>query len=398
MTGANEPRGGLGVCWRACRRALLMLGIGAGYLLLLSVLALLPFLWDIQPRDLPDWSVPLAGLTLVTAAGILTWRTLRSLARSQYRFRLRTLLAGMAVVCLLSAVVGNRLHSASRDWEAQRLLGAAGGYAVSFVYSDDDSWYRRLTTLLGLDDFQRVTSLHLETDQAVEILAQHPREFADVRRITLVAVTDRGLESLANSTPLRNLLGIEFRGSLITDNGLKCLAAGDHLRMLLIDGCSQITDAGMAHLNELSSLGALCVRDDAGKMNLTDASLAHLVKLPRLRSLALSGSFSDVGLDHLRNLAPLQWLELEQTNITDSGLARLQGLASLETLVISSVTISDAGLVHLRRLVRLKHLSVSGPQVTREGIESLRAALPDCRVNEESVLPLRFALLMEPPS
>jgi len=376
-----------------------MLGIGAGYLLLLSVLAMLPFLWDIQPRDLPDWTVPLAGLTLVTAAGILTWQTLRSLARSQYRFRLRTLLAGMAVVCLVSAVVGNRLHSASRDWEAQRLLALAGGYGVCYAVSNDDSWYRRLTALLGLDAFQRVTSLHLETDDAVEVLVKHPREFADVRRITLVAVTDRGLESLANSTPLRNLLGIEFRGSLITDNGLKCLAAGDHLRMLLIDGCSQITDAGMAHLNELPSLSALCVRDDTGRMNLTDASLAHLAKLPRLRSLALSGGFSDVGLDHLRKLAPLQWLELEKANITDSGLAHLQGLTSLETLVISSVTISDAGLVHLRRLARLKHLSVSGTQITPEGIESLRAALPDCRIDGDSViLPLRFALAMGLPA
>lgn len=397
MMPATEPRGVLGDRWRACRRVLLTLGIGAGYLVILCVLAWLPFLWDVQPRDLPNWTVPLAGLALLTAAGSLTWRTLRSLARSQYRFRLRTLLAGMVVVCLLSAVVANRLHSASRDWEAQQLLGAAGGYAISFVYSSDESWYCRLTALLGLDAFQRITSLQLETDQAVEVLAGHPREFADVRRITLGEVTDRGLEHLANSTPLRNLLGIEFRGSLVTGDGLKCLAAGDRLKRLLINGCSQLTDAGMAHLNELSSLDGLCVWEDAGKMRLTDASLAHLAKLPRLRHLALSGRFSDVGLEHLQNLKPLQWLELEKSNITDSGLTHLQGFASLETLVISRATISDVGLVHLRRLVRLKHLSVSGAQVTREGIESLRAALPDCRINEDwAFLPLRFALAAEP--
>ena len=82
---AKEPRGVFGNCWRACRGAVLMLGIGAGHLLILSVLALLPFLWDAYPRDLPNWTVLLVGLTLVTAAGILTWQSLRSLARAQYR-------------------------------------------------------------------------------------------------------------------------------------------------------------------------------------------------------------------------------------------------------------------------------------------------------------------------
>jgi len=400
---AKEPRGVFGNRWRACRGAVLMLGIGAGHLLILSVLALLPFLWDAYPRDLPNWTVLLVGLALVTAAGILTWQSLRWLARTQYRFRLRSLLAGMVVLCLILAVVGNRLHFASRCRESQQLLGRAGGYAVCFdpTISDptipsDRSWYRGLIEVLGLDEFQRVTSLRLTTDRAVEVLVKHPREFADVRRIELGAVTDRGLESLANSTPLRNLRGIEFRGSLMTDEGLKYLAAGDNLKMLLIDGCSRITDAGMAHLNGLSALDILCLQENAGKMNLTDACLSHIAMMPRLRYLALYVNFSDAGLGHLQNLGRLQWLELDSTKITDSGLVHLQGLDSLDTLAISNAKITDDGLLHLRRLVRLKYLSLSGTRVTLEGIEALRTALPDCLFNGESIfIPLSFILFME---
>ena len=182
----------------------------------------------------------------------------------------------------------------------------------------------------------------------------------------------------------------------MTDDGLKYLAAGDNLKMLMIDGCSRITDAGMAHLNRLSALDLLCLQEAAGKMNLTDACLTHIAMMPRLRSLALYVNFSDAGLGHLQNLGRLQWLELDSTKITDSGLVHLQDLDSLDTLVISNAKITDDGLLHLRRLVRLKYLSLSGTRVTPEGIEALRTALPDCRFNGESIfLPLGFLLLME---
>jgi hypothetical protein len=109
------------------------LAVGTGHLSILLALDVAPFLWDAYPRDMADSTLLVVALTLVTAAGMLTWFTMRSLARSRYRFRLHTF-AGLVILCLVLAVVSNRLHFKFRCWNAQRHLARAGGYSVVFDF------------------------------------------------------------------------------------------------------------------------------------------------------------------------------------------------------------------------------------------------------------------------
>jgi hypothetical protein len=319
-------------------RAIQTLGIGTGYLTILLALAFAPFLWDAYPRDVPDSTLLLVGLTLVTAVGMLTSFTMRLLARSRYRFRLRTLLAGLVILCLFLAIVSNQLHFRFRCWEAQRHLAQAGGYRVEVDFSFERSRYREWVEFLGLDVFARVTMLSLPTDRAVEVFAQHPDEFAGVHTVEFGPVTDLGLARLANSAQLRNLRRITFRESLTTDDGLRCLGECSNLKLVLIHDCAR----------------------------LTDACLQHVGTIPGLIGLALSGNYSDAGFAHLQNAV------------------------CLEVLEIDSPAITDIGLKHLCHLAGLKGLRVSGPCITAEGIDELRTALPECLINDALQLPLSF--------
>src|SRR5690606_35410991 len=78
---------------------------------------------------------------------------------------------------------------------------------------------------------------------------------------------------------------------------------------LNLDGCYNITDAGLVYLKDLTSLQSL----DLSGCNITDAGLVHLKDLSSLRSLNLS----------------------EYQNITDAGLAHLRDLTSLKTIRLS---------------------------------------------------------------
>ena len=79
---------------------------------------------------------------------------------------------------------------------------------------------------------------------------------------------------------------------------------------------------------------------------------------------------------HLADLAHLQWLYLNGTEVTDRGLANLKRLDSLTLLHLADTQITDAGLEHLAALTNLRILHLSGTPVTDDGIEKLKRALP----------------------
>jgi len=64
----------------------------------------------------------------------------------------------------------------------------------------------------------------------------------------------------------------------------------------------------------------------------------------------LSGTqISDAGLEHLRELSSLKGLNLSGTQIGDAGLEHLQGLTSLEFLELGFITnVTDAGREELK--------------------------------------------------
>lgn len=96
-----------------------------------------------------------------------------------------------------------------------------------------------------------------------------------------------------------------------------------------------------------------------------DSHLVHLESLTELRKLELkndckSSHLTDKGLIHLRKLTKLEYLHLGDSGggpgITDSGLVHLKGLTNLRVLVLGNNRgVTEAGL---------KDLQKSLPQVT----------------------------------
>ena len=58
---------------------------------------------------------------------------------------------------------------------------------------------------------------------------------------------------------------------------------------------------------------------------------------------------TDAGLVHLKDLTNLQRLYLDQTQVTDAGLVHLKGLTTLTVLDIKNTPITDAGVAELKK-------------------------------------------------
>jgi Leucine-rich repeat (LRR) protein len=89
---------------------------------------------------------------------------------------------------------------------------------------------------------------------------------------------------------------------------------------------------------------------------------------------------TDAGLAHLQGLTSLQGLVLDKTQVTDAGLAHLQGLTSLRGLYLENTQVTDAGLAHLQGLTSLQELYLNNTQVTDAGLAELRKALPNLQI------------------
>lgn len=83
----------------------------------------------------------------------------------------------------------------------------------------------------------------------------------------------------------------------------------------------------------------------------------------------------------LKDLNSLQGLHLSfNQNLTDTGLEHLKDLTNLKYLHLRNTQITDAGLKHLEGLTNLKVLGLKTTKVTDGGVDTLKQALPMCRI------------------
>jgi hypothetical protein len=94
-----------------------------------------------------------------------------------------------------------------------------------------------------------------------------------------------------------------------------------------------------------------------------------------------SNKITDEQIAPLKDLARLVvMVNLRGTEITDAGLEQLKGLENLEYLNLYSTPITDAGLKHLEGLKKLRHVYVWQTQVTDAGVNALKAAVPEVKI------------------
>lgn len=109
-----------------------------------------------------------------------------------------------------------------------------------------------------------------------------------------------------------------------------------------------------------------------------DSDLARLTGLPHLEWLSLENTdVTDAGLEQVGKITSLKYLFLNNNrSLTDAGLAHLKGLSNLETLSLDDTQITDDGLHHLNSLDCLSCLSIFRTNVTRAGIADLMRQRP----------------------
>jgi hypothetical protein len=161
-----------------------------------------------------------------------------------------------------------------------------------------------------------------------------------------------------------------------------------NLKKLMLFGCENVTNEGLAHLTTLQSLKHLHITDS----KITIGGLSHLNKIPGLFKLDLSDIEQDhsglnisgltnleeltIGLKRerknntsitqkftgsdlvcLAKLKRLRWLQ-GINNVTDAGLGKLDGLTNMERFSFTATGLTDDGLKSLANMKNLDLLSI----------------------------------------
>ncbi len=112
-----------------------------------------------------------------------------------------------------------------------------------------------------------------------------------------------------------------------------------------------------------------------------DEEATCLKELKNLKRLELGyTNITDAGLEHIEKLSNLEVLRLNGTKISDAGLEHVENFKNLVLLQLDYTGISDAGLEHLSELPNLDTLLIDHTNVTPNGLKRLQKALPNCKI------------------
>lgn len=160
---------------------------------------------------------------------------------------------------------------------------------------------------------------------------------------------------------------------------------GEPIRRLDLSGVVD-GDVYLPYLNRFPELQALHLWDT----DLTDQGLLTIPNIPGLCEIYLGcNPLGDAGLTSLLSFPNLNTLYLSSTHLSDHGLIELlRGLPYLSTLILCHCDISDVSVPELKRTRTLKQLNISYTKISPEGEESLKSALPACKI-ERSEFPVK---------
>ena len=87
-----------------------------------------------------------------------------------------------------------------------------------------------------------------------------------------------------------------------------------------------------------------------GRTQVTDEGLRELRDRYYLTRITLPRKITDAGLDHVRRLPMLEFLDLSGTQVTDDGLAKLHNVKSLEWIALTGSRVTVEGVIRFRQL------------------------------------------------
>jgi hypothetical protein len=187
-------------------------------------------------------------------------------------------------------------------------------------------------------------------------------------------ITDAGVKHLANLTSLKSLELLQVPE--LTDATLAHLAGLTSLEEITLSGTS-ITGSGLVHLARLGKLKSLIVPNSA----LNDAALANLGRLTGLQRLYIGGgTYTDTGVASLSSLTGLTKLGMSSDGCTDACLASLSGLTNLETLQIDGPQVADTWLDRMAAMKSLRDVMIGRAQVSDEAIARLHRSRPEVQI------------------
>ena len=186
-----------------------------------------------------------------------------------------------------------------------------------------------------------------------------------------IPLTDESFSALLRQLPNLEFLSIEH-DEIPVDSIVKIAELGK-LAELYLDSSSPFNDHLAMLLPKLLLLKTLSIGE-----YLSDEGMPWLADIPGLERLYIGGSkITDMGLRAYAAKSPeIQWLSLEQADISDAGLLSIDGLTQLRIFRASSATnITDLGVSILANIHSLEAVHLPKCRnITSRGIEKLASA------------------------
>ena len=194
-----------------------------------------------------------------------------------------------------------------------------------------------------------------------------------------ISATDDDLARLAKlGMPLLERLDID--GSHITDAGLAHIAQLTSLKMLF-SMCSSITEVGICHLAKLPNLSQIILQRAPG---ITGENFAQLTALPVQQLHLAESGITDQGLACIVATFPdLEVINIASTNVSDDGLAALANLNKAGRLHVGNPNTSDKGILHLLKLKtapRIIMIPRMCEHISLDATDQLTRQFPRCRI------------------
>lgn len=176
-------------------------------------------------------------------------------------------------------------------------------------------------------------------------------ELMSLKTIDFFQVEDDDIKNI-NFVNFKLLTKLNFSGSGITDESMKCLSILESLKKLDLSECQEITDEGIKNL-----------------------VLPGKLKLLKWLDCYKCGGISDDGLKYIsENLPSLNFLNVDSSvDITDKGLKYLSKLKFLTNVNFSDcINITNKGLKYFRLYKTLTKIDISGCcEITKHGLKYL---------------------------